>query len=435
MKKYILTTAFAALCLAGGAVQNSSYAQERSLQDYISAAKKNSPLINDLRNLGDIQEAELNRLKAAYKMSRLELNGEWLFVPVISREGGRTSFRWNDRDGADYYGYDLGESSGHLHAGLTWTQPLLGGSSYKTVREQYGIERDAAELNIRLEEHQLERVVTEHYLLCLLDQIQMQFADSVAAVITRQTDIVRKLAGHGLARESDLRLLDIEAEANKGQKAAAEQSLRTHLLDLDILCGLSGTSGARLREADIEIDPQQFEGQSIFTEQYRLDSLRNENSLKLFSLQYKPRLDIFMNTGLQAGSFAQMYRHFGFSAGLTFSMTIFDGRQKHWKERQFRLRQNTASAYMKNAELQRKLRLGQCLSEIEKFDERAELLEREISEYENVLSMYEKEISAGQISVLEYITVLRSRIQREQEYMLLKTNRMLVVAAYNYWNK
>ncbi|GEM_PF-3417946 len=61
-----------------------------------------------------------------YRHSRLEADGAYLFVPVVSKDGGRTSFKWNAQDGKDYYGYDLGESSGHLHGGVTWTQPLLG---------------------------------------------------------------------------------------------------------------------------------------------------------------------------------------------------------------------------------------------------------------------------------------------------------------------
>ena len=33
-----------------------------------------------------------------------------------------------------------------------------------------------------------------------------------------------------------------------------------------------------------------------------------------------------------------------------------------------------------------------------------------------------------------YITVLRSKIQTEKDRLLLRTNKQLVIAAYNYWN-
>ena len=181
--------------------------QECSLHYYIQTAKEHSPLITDYRNQTEIEQAELERLKAMYTHSRLELNGDYLFVPVISKDGGRATFKWNARSATDYYGYDLGESSGFLHAGVTWTQPFLGRSSYKAAQEQAKINTDRTNNRIRMEEHQLERSVTEQYLLCLLDKTQINFTDSVGTVIDHQMEIVRKLVESGLSKQSDLNLL------------------------------------------------------------------------------------------------------------------------------------------------------------------------------------------------------------------------------------
>ena len=189
MTRFIFPFLLSLLCLY-------AYGQRtgKSLPDYVEAAKRYSPLLHDYRNQLQIEQAELRWLKALYTRSRLELNGDYLFVPVLTKDGGTTSFRWNAQDATDYYGYDLGESSGHLHAGATWTQPLLGHSSYKVAQEQSRINMDMARNHIRLEENQLERAVTEQYLLCLLDQTQIAFADSIDALLKRQTSLVRQLA-------------------------------------------------------------------------------------------------------------------------------------------------------------------------------------------------------------------------------------------------
>ena len=60
-----------------------SYGQEdgsKSLHYYIETAKENSPLIADYRNRTEIEQAELERLKAMYTHSRLEVNGDYLFA-------------------------------------------------------------------------------------------------------------------------------------------------------------------------------------------------------------------------------------------------------------------------------------------------------------------------------------------------------------------
>lgn len=414
-----------------------SYGQEdgsKSLHYYIETAKENSPLIADYRNRTEIEQAELERLKAMYTHSRLELNGDYLFVPIVSKDGGRAAFKWNARSATDYYGYDLGESSGSFHAGATWTQPLLGRSSYKVAQEQAKINTDMANNRIRMEEHQLERSVTEQYLLCLLDKAQIAFTDSVGTVIEHRIEIVQKLVENGLSKQSDLHLLMIEREANAELHTAARQDYHTHLMELNLLCGIDDATDVALSDISQPVRLRNDREPSLFTEQYRLDSLNTVMSLRSFNLQYKPKLDLFVNGGLQVGDFSGWYRHFGLSAGVTFSWTIFDGRQKRLKERQAGWQQNTIRTYKENAEYQRNMRIKQCLSELGRYDERERTLNNQLAQYESVLSDYGREMDAGQVSVLDYITVLRSKIQTERDRLLLRTNKQLVIAAYNYWN-
>ena len=80
------------------------------------------------------------------------------------------------------------------------------------------------------------------------------------------------------------------------------------------------------------------------------------------------------------------------------------------------------------------MRIRQCLSELGRYDERDRALANQLAGYESVLSDYGREMDAGQVSVLDYITTLRSKIQTEKDRLLLRTNRQLVIAAYNYWN-
>ena len=157
-KKYGMIRLFVFLAILVSALPVSGQ-QTRTLEYYLRAARENSPLINDIRNREKISRYQLERLRAAYMRSRLELGGDLLFVPVVSFEGGRAAFRWNDRDGTDYAGYDLGESSGHLHAGVTWTQPLLGRGRYKAEETQAGIQSEILDNDIRMEEHQLDLFV------------------------------------------------------------------------------------------------------------------------------------------------------------------------------------------------------------------------------------------------------------------------------------
>lgn len=423
---------FAWSCLV--CVASYGQARGRSLHDYVATAIQNSPLIKDYHNQTAITQAELQRLKALYTRSRMELNGDYLFVPVIDTDGSSPSFQWNAQNGTDYYGYDLGESSGHLHSGITWTKPLLGKPSYKLAEEQAKINTDMAKNHIRMEKHQLERTVAEQYMLCVLDRSNIDFTDSIAIILDHQTTIIRRLLKNGLAKQSDLNLLSAQREANAEQRTSAIQSYQSHLMDLNLCCGIEDTSIVTISDTCIAMSlPPQYRS-SLFTEQFRLDSLNNETDMKSFNLQYRPHLDFFVNGGLQIGNFKGWYRHFGMSAGLTFAWTLYDGKQRRWKEQQVALQQATVQSYKENADYQRRMRIAQTLAEMKKYDERKAILQRQQREYDVVLSNYEKEIHNGQVSVLDYITVLINKIQTERNLMLLNTNRQLAVVAYNYWN-
>ena len=119
MKKLIFFLCALAICGGAGAGQ-------WTLQALIDTAMVKSALLQDYTYQINSQAVEQERLRAVYMRSQVEVTGEWLFVPVVSRDGGKTTFLWNAQSGTDYFGYDLGESSGHLHAGVQWTQPLLG---------------------------------------------------------------------------------------------------------------------------------------------------------------------------------------------------------------------------------------------------------------------------------------------------------------------
>ena len=172
------------------------------LEDYLDSARRNSPLIKEYAGQKEIAASERQRLKAFYMHSKAEVNGDLLFVPIVSLDGGGASFKWNAHDAVDYYGYDLGESSGYLHGGVTWTKPLLGGGLYKVAVEQADLDGERASNEIRLEEHSLERLVTEHYLLCLLDKARITFADSVGRVLDLQVETVGRLVSYLHSRKN-----------------------------------------------------------------------------------------------------------------------------------------------------------------------------------------------------------------------------------------
>lgn len=425
MKKFYILLFFCSLSV-GLTAQTVS----RTLSYYQKAAVMNSPLLADLSNQTKINGDELKRLQAMYTRGHAEMTGSCLFVPVISKDNKNAQFEMFKQNGTDYYGYDLGQASSQLLTTVRWTQPLLNKPLYKEMEHNAGLQDDIARNNIRLEKHQLERTVQEQYLLCILDQEEMDFTDTVAALLDRQSNLLTALQRKGLARQTDLQLIGIQKTGNQEMRSQAVQSYRNHLSDLNILCGITDTTLVKIDDramAPRTLTPFPFE------EKYRLDSLNIQQELRLYNLQYKPQLDFFVDGGLNTAMDKNMYQHFGWSAGLTFRVPLYDGGQRKWKRQQTSTRLETVRAYQETFRRQQTERLTQYENLAAGYRRQEALLEKQLKEYDSILKTYQVEIAAGQMSVVDFVTVLQGKIQTERDRMLLQTNIRLAETALDYW--
>lgn len=429
MKKVIFLMVFPALTL----ITYSQSVPKKTLEYYIEYAKENSPLINDYKNQYKVSEYEVQRLKAFYTQSKLEVNGNLLFVPIVSKDNGNTRFQLTPQNAVDYYGYDQGVSSGNLQAGLTWTQPLFASSSYKAAHQQVLVTQDINLNNIQLQGHELQRLVTDQYILCLLDKQKVAFADSILLILNEQENVIQKLAQSAIMKQSDYNLIKIEKAGYKESKRNYEQSYETHLLDLNILCGIKDTSIISLEE--IKLDLNTLTDNSRFLDKYRLDSLNLIARQAVSEIQYKPRINLFLDGGLRTSRYnSTTFNHFGMSAGITFAWTLFDGRQRKITRNQTNAELNTVSFDRENFIVQNNLRKRQYLSELKGYDDRSNIMQQQLTSYIQVLADYNREIQKGQLSVINYITVLKNRTQVAESYYLLQANRLLLINAYNYYN-
>ena len=56
--------------------------------DYLDSARRNSPLIKEYVGRKEAAASERQRLKAFYTHPKAEVNGDLLFVPIVSLDGG-----------------------------------------------------------------------------------------------------------------------------------------------------------------------------------------------------------------------------------------------------------------------------------------------------------------------------------------------------------
>jgi hypothetical protein len=85
-------------------------------------------------------------------------------------------------------------------------------------------------------------------------------------------------------------------------------------------------------------------------------------------------------------------------------------------------------------ETQNDIRKKNILSQITNLDKQLRLIDKQLSEYNNLLELYKIEINKSLISVLE-LKILIKEISMKQQ---IKTNTLMakeiLINSYNYWN-
>ncbi|SRX53868.1 TolC family protein [Aequorivita sp. CIP111184] len=404
---------------------------QKTLDYYLETARVNSPLANDNNNKAKVSELEAERLAAVYNRPKIDLNGNYLFAPIISTENGKTRFEANSNGSSDYYGYDLSSTNGGLYQGLaTLTQPLFnGGKAFKRQAEIVAeVNRNTAQLNI----HDLEKLVTDQYILCLKDKNQIAFVNSMLKLIENQNNLVKKLVDNALLKPSDLSLINIEQKNYEGLITTFRADYRRDLLDLNILSGIKDTTLVEVETIDLSIPPR--DTNKAFLQKYRLDSLNLLANQEVFESKYKPQLNFVADAGLNTTYAPNIPHRFGVSAGLNFTWNLFDGSQKSIVQNKTNIQLETVSFYKDNFLKKNEVRKNKLLNELKSYDDRIAIAKTQLEEYDNLLANFRKEILYGQLSIIDYITTLKNRNMVERDYILLKTNRLLLINAYNYWN-
>ena len=406
----------------------------QDLQSYIERAKVNSPLIKENQNQMEAANLEVEQLKALYTRAQISLSGSYLFAPVVSSDNGTSKLVLNPSGSEeDYFGYDISASNGGTYQGIvTIDQPLFNGARYEANKELTLIGSQINENNIQLTTHELEKFVTDQYILCLQQYKETDYLKSLITIIDDHEKVVSKLVENGLANQSDLSLILIEKKSLLTELNKFNTSYRSSLMDLRIICGISDTAYQVLENIDLHLSEDVSNSQ--FVHKYDLDSMNLAASQRVFELKYKPIVGVFANGGLNAVYAPTLPNRFGLSAGINFTMNLTDGNQRKITQQRTEVLMRSTSQYKNFFYHQNSARKNRIAQELKSLDARQTLIEDQLSEYQRLLDLYKKELMYGQVSVFNYVSMLKNMVTTQRDFVLLQTNKALLINLYNYWN-
>lgn len=404
-------------------------AAQNSLEYYLDKGYKNAPTLAEYKNLQQINSLQSELNSAENSAFKVFLTADYLFAPYFNNNGKLLSTNPDPKA----YGYDIGITNGGLYSALLNVEKnIFNGGVLNAYQNQNKIQSEQYSYNYDLEKHNLENQITDQYLTTFRSFMLLNLSKEIVSNLSKQLQITAEMVENGYEKAQNYLLLKISLQNEELSFNEAYQNYKNDLAQLNSICGIKDTSAVELTEVELELSSSK--STSDFYKKYELDSLALINQQTLFETKYQPQLKLFANTGLNAVEIDGIQRKIGMSAGLNFSLPIFDGGQKSLTRQQNQISQKTISDYKKYFEVNLEMAIENISSRIYSLRKNLNDMDGQISEYQKLMTISSEELRRGDISMIEYLTLLKNFIDLRKNKIEKETEYQMEINNYNYWN-
>ncbi len=401
-----------------------------NLNYFLKNAEENSPVIKNYNNYYLINELQWKLNKAQNSAFQVNVTGNYLFAPYFNNNGKFIS----TNPGPHAYGYDVGITNGGLYSALiNVDKNIFNGPVLDALETQRNILGKSYRNKIDEEKHSLDKQVADQYFNTLQNLLLFKLSRDVTANLQNQLKITGDMVSKGYAKTRDYLLLKIEYKTQQINLNESWQNYKSGLSQLYSICGIRDTQTVMIDSTGLSIKELK-EPESKFLQQFKLDSLNADIQQKIFETKYLPQVKLYFNTGLNAVEIPNIQHKFGLSAGVDFSIPILDGNQKDLTRQQTMLSEESLSDYKNYLAKNIYLRKSISLDKIKSIGKNIADLKEQITDYKNLLNISENQLKQGNLSMIEYMTLLKNYIELQKNSITAEINYQLEISNYNYWN-
>jgi len=395
---------------------------QNTLDYYLDAAFENNPVLKENLSRAARTDITANIIKAEYRKPQIFFTSDIFYPPMI-----------HDKDDPDAIGYDVAITDGGLYSALlNIRQPIFNKSFLETNNLKLETEKKIHLERLKLTKHELEKQVTEKYIIAYKYLSQIEFNENIKNLLEQQRDIVRNLAEKGILQQSDLMLINIAIQNMVIELTDLRSTYERSIGDLNELCGLPNFIVKELTVPQISLNAGNY--QSQFLNRFSLDSLQAIYNLDVANLKYKPQLNLYANTGVNAIEIPGIQRKFGAGFGINLMVPIYDGHQKKYAGQETLIDIGIIDNYKQNFIIQKETRLKAILNDIKNIDDKIIAYKLQSSNYESLIELYKAKLNTGQINMIDYLNILKSYLTIKNDLALSETNKLLTINENNYYN-
>ena len=392
-----------------------AFNQTRNLEFYLDQGIHNSPLLNDYRNQIRSASSDSLLIRAA-KNPLVEVKSQLLYAP---------SYR--------NFGYDeIVTDQGNYTAVMGISQPLFNKREINNKYEAVDIQKRTLNNSSQISINELKKVITEQYLTSFASYTDFLFNRNFLELLEKENVIVKQFVNNGIAKQTDYLSLLVETQSEEMLVTQIKSQYRKDLMLLSQLCGLNDSTWYELTDPRIEMKGAPDITKSPAYIQYKIDSIRIENEKTAIDIRYKPKINWFADVGFLTSNPWNFYNHFGYSAGVSLNIPVYDGKQRGIEKQKLGFNENSRQAYQDTYYKQYFQQIQQLNLELSSLNEMSSLVENQLRTSEQLLSTLKEQLETGIIQMTEYINAIKNFKTTSRSINLIKMQKLQVINEMNF---
>ena len=166
--------------------------------------------------------------------------------------------------------------------------------------------------------------------------------------------------------------------------------------------------------------------------QYKIDSIRIENGKMAIDIRYRPKINWFADAGFLTSNPWNFYTHFGYSAGISLNIPVYDGKQRGVEKQKLEFNENSRKAYENNYRKKYFQQIQQLNLELKSLNEMSNQVENQLKTSEQLVKTFKEQLEAGIIQMTEYINAIKNFKTTGRNVNLINIQKLQVINEMNF---
>jgi len=395
-----------------------SVAQQKNVDYYVSQGLQSSPLLKDYQFQIQGNKIDSQRLRASY-LPQVNGTTAGVYAPVIKG-----------------WGYDGAISNVHTFnvlAGVSQTIVRKDNISnqYQSIQLQtLGLQNQG-----KITEQDLKRSITQQYITAYGDLLQINFNRDLLLLLNQEETILKKLTEKGVYKQTDFLSFLVNIQQQELLIKQIDIQYQNDFATLNYIAGLTDTSYTLLQDPNITLNELPALQQTVYYQQFQIDSLKIKTNDRQIDFSYKPRVSLFADGGYNSSFAITPYKNFGISAGVAVTVPIYDGKQKRMLHQKNSIEEQNRKNYQDYFSNQYTQQIAQLKQQLMLTEQLIDQTGTQISYTEGLIKAQQQQLVTGDVRIADYIIAIGNYLNAKNIITQNTINKWQIINQINYWNR